>query len=345
MPHSSTSNDVFSDGSMVRKIFGIWGVSVLIGARSLMLQSLHAVSLAGLLKDTSGMRDPEARARRTQLAMETIYWGTWDEARQITDRIHRIHTHIKGEVGPTGGSVPANTRYDALDERLQQWIIASIIDSGIAVYELFQGRLTEVEKDQFVREYATVASLFRVPASHQWTSYRQFQSYMDSMYATLGQTGGDPYAQLEITAENRELVLKLVMDPGNALVDVPQWHRAVNAVLPPHVREAFGLTCTTIDAQAFSGVFKAAKAGLAMGRAAETAANLWEWGLSINPLTRWMTPGFHVAKETIYGTLHGPIIYRRGYLDTVSCPGDADLTPNIVSQLQKLNRFMPRKLK
>lgn len=315
MTYRSTSNDVFSDGSMVRKVFGIWGVSVLIGARSLMLQALHSVSLAGLLKDTTGLGDAEARARRTQLAMETIYWGTWDEARKVTDRIYRIHTHINGQVGPNAGSVTADTRYDALDKRLQQWIIASIIDSAIAVYELFQGRLTDVEKDQFVREYATVASLFGVPASHQWTTYRQFKSYMDSMYATLGQTGGDPYTQLEITPENRDLVLKLVMDPGNALVDVPQWHRAVNAVLPPHVREAFGLTCTAADAQAFSGVVKLAKAGIAMGRAAETAANLWERGLTFNPLTRWTVPVFRVAKEAIYNTLHGPILYQRGYLD------------------------------
>ena len=309
----SHRDEVFSDRSMVRKIYGVAVVNVMSGMRALVLQALQPVALSGLLKDTDIMRNPHVRFARTMLAMETIYWGTWDEARKITARIESMHRNVRGKVGDNAGALPANTAYSARDPRLQQWVLASIMDSAVACYEQFVAPLTPRQKDQFVREYRIVTQLFGLPEQFQFADYQQLTSYMQSMYDTFGDEDLDPHVRLSITPAHRKVAIQTnanlmsgPLSPFRAL-----WLTAVKGVLPPNVREYVSLSWTATDAQLFQSMLGMTASSLMLVRFTETLLSVVRARASSTPLTRWFAPLPSLARKVVARPTSGPLLYQR----------------------------------
>jgi len=309
----SHRNEVFCDGSMVRKIYGVAVVNVMSGMRALVLQALQPVALTGLLKDTDILRNPHVRFARTMLAMETIYWGTWEEAREITARIAAMHRGVRGKVGANAGALPEKTAYSARDPRLQQWVLGSIMDSAIACYEQFVAPLTLSEKDRFVREYRVVADLFELPESFQFADYQQLASYMEGMYATFGNEDLDPHQRLSITPAHRQVAMQtnanLMSGPLTPFRSL--WLTAVKGVLPENVREYVALSWALADAQIFQSMLGMNAGSLLLVRLVETMLNAAQAGASSTILTRWLVPFPSLAKKVVARPTNGPLLYQR----------------------------------
>jgi len=306
----SFSRSYFSEDSMVQRIYGEKHVSALSGIRHLMLQSIQGLAYAGM--DGGYFFDqPIQRAIDTARSMETIYFGTQEEADAVCEKVRNVHRHVRGVVQDHSGSIPDGTKYSATNANLQQWVIASLMDSALSVYEIYVASLSEDECDQFVREYSLVAKLFGAPDSHLFHTYAQLCTYMDEMYSTIGRQDRPPSQRLELTPQARAKVLSIVMDPNVSWIPVmrPYWHLIVRGVLSPQARSLYGLTWSSRDEVAFQSMVTSVQLAIKATRLVSPVARFSPL-VFLNPLARaWID--YAKKGPMFYGTPRGSTLAER----------------------------------
>jgi len=155
----------------------------LAGPRAVLMQIAHPLVAAGVA-DHSGIRTNRfGRLYRTSMAAATVTFGTeamaWRVARTINAKHNRVHGRLPNGVG----RYRAGTEYDANDPALKVWVMATIVDSALRVYELFVDGLSDGEKQAYYTESLEVAALFGTPVEDFPAGYGDFRDYRDGMLA------------------------------------------------------------------------------------------------------------------------------------------------------------------
>jgi uncharacterized protein (DUF2236 family) len=88
---------------------------------------------------------------------------------------------VHGVLRRAAGIFPAGTPYDANDPELKFWVLATITDSTLLVYDLFVKPLSMSEREEFYRDSLILAKLFGIPDSMIPATYGDFQTYMKVM--------------------------------------------------------------------------------------------------------------------------------------------------------------------
>ena len=91
------------------------------GGRALLMQLAHPKVAAGVVQHSDFQADPLARLHRTMSAMWSIVFDKEPQARESLERVARVHTRVRGQVG-LGEGVLAGARYDANDQDLLLWV-------------------------------------------------------------------------------------------------------------------------------------------------------------------------------------------------------------------------------
>lgn len=209
-------------------------------SRAILLQLAHPLIAAGVY-DHSGFRaSPMAAASRlhhTVAAMLEISFGDRERSTAALDRIRAIHTRVHGTLPVAVGPFPAGTRYSAEDPALVLWVHATLAESMVMVFEQLIGPLTPCERDAYCAESAWVAlELGAIDADipRTWTN---MQAYIARMLAS---------GAITIGPQAHELSRALLWSSLARFVPGAGWlNRAFTvALLPPRVREEYGLTLT-----------------------------------------------------------------------------------------------------
>ncbi|WP_371483826.1 oxygenase MpaB family protein [Kitasatospora sp. NBC_00315] len=129
----------------------------LAGLRALFLQALHPLAMAGVAEHSAFREDPWGRLYRTAFFIGAVTYGTGEEARQVVDRVRRVHGRVHGTDPVTGRA------YRADDPELLVWVHCSEVDSFLEVARRSGLRLSDAEADAYLREQAAVARLVGVP--------------------------------------------------------------------------------------------------------------------------------------------------------------------------------------
>jgi hypothetical protein len=113
-----------------------WRVSTDLSApvaflRSLMMQALHPLVMAGVDQHSGWRRDPVGRLAATNGYAAEVTYGDRDSARRAAQRVRAIHEHVCGTDIVTG--LP----YAATDPVLLLWVHAAFVDSALAAIGLF----------------------------------------------------------------------------------------------------------------------------------------------------------------------------------------------------------------
>jgi uncharacterized protein (DUF2236 family) len=208
--------------------------------RAILLQLAHPLIAAGVY-DHSGFRaSPMAAASRlhhTVAAMLEISFGDREASTAALDRIGAIHTRVHGTLPAAVGPFAAGTSYSAEDPALVLWVHATLADSMINVYEQLIGALTPPERDAYCAESAWVAIELGAVDADVPRTWAAMQAYIDRMLASGAITVGPQAYEL-----SRALLwpsLARVM-PGAGWLN----RRFTAALLPPGVRDEYGLTLT-----------------------------------------------------------------------------------------------------
>src|SRR5579872_2399810 len=127
------------------------------GLRSLLMQALHPLAMAGVDQHSGWRRDPVGRLAATSAYLATVTFGERAVAEQAAARVRRIHEHVRGTDPVTG------RRYAASDPALLLWVHAALVQSGLAAVWAFGTPLPAEDSDRYVEEMMVAAELAGVP--------------------------------------------------------------------------------------------------------------------------------------------------------------------------------------
>ncbi len=123
------------------------------GIRSLLLQSLHPLALAGVQEHSSYREDPLGRLQRTGAFIAATTFGPASLAEETVAAISAMHARVVGEV--------AGRRYSAEDPRLLEWVHVALVDSMLTAYVRF-GHDRPIDPDDYVADMAVVGEAMGV---------------------------------------------------------------------------------------------------------------------------------------------------------------------------------------
>jgi uncharacterized protein (DUF2236 family) len=149
----------FTDDSMLRRIHRERAVA-LSGPRALLMQAAHPLAVSGLLAHSTAMDEPYDRLARTAEVMSTIGFGSREDADRVTRRVRAMHTRVRGAIREPTGSYPAGTPYRADQPDLLLWVLFTLVDSGLVVYQLYVRGLSDEEQAAYWDDYKQVGRLF-----------------------------------------------------------------------------------------------------------------------------------------------------------------------------------------
>jgi uncharacterized protein (DUF2236 family) len=127
------------------------------GLRSLLIQALHPLAMAGVDQHSDWRTDPVGRLAATSAYEATVTFGDRAGATRAAQRVRAIHEHVRGVDTVTGRP------YAAGDPALLLWVHNALVDSGLAASALFGTPLTAEDADTYVAEMTIAAELLGVP--------------------------------------------------------------------------------------------------------------------------------------------------------------------------------------
>jgi ER-bound oxygenase mpaB/B'/Rubber oxygenase, catalytic domain len=173
VPEHPADDGFFGPASVTWKMSADLGGPVA-GLRSLMLQALHPLAMAGVDQHSTWRQDPVGRLAAISAYLATISFGERSAAEQAAARVRRIHTHVRGVDEVTGRP------YEASDPALLLWVHAALVESTLAVRGLFGTPLSPQDADRYVAEMAVAAELVGVPAGLVPSSVAGLDGYLAS---------------------------------------------------------------------------------------------------------------------------------------------------------------------
>jgi len=246
------SESFFTDESMLRRVQReqVVGLS---GPRALLMQAAHPVAFAGFFAHTGSLEAPYERLERTARVLGLIGFGDKAQAQRATRRVRAVHRTVRGELRESAGRFPAGTPYAADDPALMLWIVATLVDSGLVVYERYVRSLSRAERDAYWQDYKVIGREFGLADGDMPDAIEDLQDYVREMV-----TGPD----LHVTDAARELALKIVMRPPVPLHARPLLELAnfvTVGLLPARLRRMYGLSWDPARAIALRGGAEYAK--------------------------------------------------------------------------------------
>ena len=196
------------------------------GLRSLMMQALHPLAMAGVDQHSGWRQDPVGRLAATSAYVTTVSFGERAAAEQAAARVRRIHTHVRGVDTVTGRA------YEAGDPALLLWVHAALVESALAARALFGTPLPAPDADRYVAEMVIAAELVGVPAGLTPASVAELDGYLASVRP-----------ELRCTPAASESMAYL-LDPPGLDEDIAEIWRDVRygavIALPDWAREMYG---------------------------------------------------------------------------------------------------------
>ncbi len=236
----------FTDDSVMRRVHREQVVA-LAGPRALLMMAAHPVAFEGFFMSTGDLGDPYARLRRTADVLDAIAWGPKARADVMCRHVRARHAQVTGVLPQAAGRFAAGTPYAAGDPGLLLWVLASLVDSSLLVYEKYVRRLSSEEREGYWRDYKVMGRLFGLKAAQMPRTYPDFAAYMDRML-----TSGD----LFVTDTARRLGKQIVLAPPVPLPARPLVELANQitvGLMPSDLRSQYRLSWDPVRALAVAG--------------------------------------------------------------------------------------------
>jgi uncharacterized protein (DUF2236 family) len=202
--------------------------------RALLLQLAHPW-VAQAVVDHSAVRDqPLDRLVRTVVAAELLVFGSRRQADAVAARLRALHGRIRGILPADVGAWRAGTPYRADDPDALLWVLVTLVDTTLRVYEASLGRLAERTVRAYLADAARLGALLGVavpvPADRA-----ALERYMGAMIGS-GTVAVGPAAREVATA-----LLHVPVLPSLSWRAYSALTRAVaTSMLPEELRAAYG---------------------------------------------------------------------------------------------------------
>lgn len=234
---------LFGPGSVTWQVHGSPAVTLVGGLRSLIVQSLHPLAMAGVAQHSDYRARPLKRLQRTAEFVAVTTFGTREEAERAAAIVRHVHRKVVGTDPVTGRS------YSASDPDTALWVHCVEVHSFLASHRAYGGSLTEAEVDRYYAENAQVAELLGVPADAIPVTATAMRDFFEAQRPGLC-----------VSDYARDAIEFVVSPPLNAEL-AAYWgplrvlSRAAVALVPRDLRRLIGLSPTAVgDAAAHAAV-------------------------------------------------------------------------------------------
>ena len=181
VPEHPADDGFFGPGSVTWRLTTDLS-SPIAGLRALTVQALHPLAMAGVDQHSDWRSDPVGRLAATSSYLTIVSVGDKATAERVSERVRRVHEHVRGVDAVTGQP------YAAGDPALLLWVHAAFVDSNIAAAQLFGSPLMPVEADRYVAEMVAAAKLVGVPTDMVPASVAALERYLESVRPILRAT-------------------------------------------------------------------------------------------------------------------------------------------------------------
>jgi uncharacterized protein (DUF2236 family) len=223
---------------------------------ALLLQVAHPTVGAGVRDHSTFEQDPWGRLLRTVDYLFLMTYGGRESA-AVGRRLRDVHKQIKG-------TNPDGSRYHALEPEAYLWVHATLLEGAVRAHLRFVGPLSAEQIDQIYAEYMPLGRLLGIRADEMPASWWEFLEYFEDMVENR-----------LVRHETVDRVLRSFEEPGRP----PQLPPALDGLwkllrmpparglrvmstglLPPVLRERFGLSWTTVNRIEFRAAAAASRA-------------------------------------------------------------------------------------
>jgi uncharacterized protein (DUF2236 family) len=233
VPEDAADDGLFGPASLTWRVSADLA-SPVAGLRSLLMQALHPLAMAGVDQHSGWRRDPVGRLAATSAYLATVTFGERAVAEQAAARVRRIHEHVRGVDAVTGRP------YAAGDPALLLWVHAAMVQSSLAAVWAFGTALSaEEDSDRYVEEMMVAAELVGVPRPLVPASVAELERYVASVRPGLS-----------CTPAARESMAYLLDPPGLDEEIAGFWQDvrdAAIAVLPEWARQMYGYSAPPLS--------------------------------------------------------------------------------------------------
>jgi uncharacterized protein (DUF2236 family) len=181
VPEHPADDGYFGPGSVTWRLTTDLS-SPIAGLRALTVQALHPLAMAGVDQHSDWRSDPVGRLAATSSYLTIVSVGDKATAERVSERVRRVHEHVRGVDAVTGQP------YAAGDPALLLWVHAAFVDSNIAAAQLFGSPLMAVDADRYVAEMVAAAKLVGVPTDMVPASLAELERYIESVRPILRAT-------------------------------------------------------------------------------------------------------------------------------------------------------------
>ncbi len=228
---------LFGPASLMWQV-GREAITFLGAGRAALLQTAHPFVAAAIDRHSDVRTDPTARFRRTFTNVFDMVFGSEQDAVAAARKVRGVHNHIHGELQSTHGHYVTGTTYSAHDQGAVRWVHATLWDTALRVHDMFLPELGSAARDLYWQETLRFAALFGLTSDVMPKDFNAFAAYMEETLAS---------DMLSVGPEAKDIADHLLKGKGGARA-LPKWYVAVTAgLLPPPLRDAYGLTFGPVD--------------------------------------------------------------------------------------------------
>jgi uncharacterized protein (DUF2236 family) len=193
--------------------------------RSLMVQALHPLAMAGVAEHSTWREDPFGRLAATSGYVLTTTYGDTASAMAAAGWVRKIHQRVRGTDPETG--LP----YSAEDPDLLLWVHAGMVDSIVSVVQRYGRGLEDDEADRYVAEMVRFAEIAGVPPDAVPRTVTSLREYIESV-------------ELRRATPAAKDAMAVVLDPPGLSEETRELWRDLGRVavgtLPAWAREMYG---------------------------------------------------------------------------------------------------------
>ena len=229
----------FPPESVIRRVGNTPVTPFLGGGAAVLLQVAHPLVAEGVAQHSDYEHDLWRRLARTLRALYLVTFGTREEAERAGIAVQTVHRHVNGTTDARLGRFPAGTHYSACDPELMLWVHATLVQTSLSAYQLFERALSRKEQESYYRDMATVAELFGVPATVLPPTLDDFRAYFDE------QIRGDSVTVTPVARRIAAVIMRAPL-PVPLRLFAPAHRLATPAQLPQRLRQEYGFRWTPL---------------------------------------------------------------------------------------------------
>ena len=229
---------------MVRGLADIGAEAVLLAGagRAVLLQIADPAVGRGVAEHSNFAGRPLERLAATLGYVYAVVYGSGEQLAAMRRAVNRAHAPVRRQPDA------ASAGYDAFDPASQLWVVATLYETAVTVYEQVHGTLDAGTADRVYREYARIGTALQLPAE-LWPSGRAaFDDYWDERLAGLA-----PGPDAVRVAQD---LLHPVAGPAWLRVVMPVARLLTAGLLPDSLRAAYGLPWSPRRQRLFEGVMR-----------------------------------------------------------------------------------------